>query len=210
MIKVKVLITMMLVLSVLGIVGCNALEPFELLSNSEFENAIEVALNKEIDEYKVRTLKSDTYMCDMLWYYDNFEISHNCELYSTTSSLYLYKYEDYRYYEHDTMENAREMFDDDYEQLTNIYGTPTIEYQGDDFGYFFFVTSATDYCEERFNNCSECLEVFESMFDIDNTSVYEGYYYSGSMVFYFYHFTDSDSELEEVNTFLDELGLPYM
>lgn len=204
--KVKMVIAIMLVMSImLGLIACDKTNLVKKISHSKFESVIEKTLGKDIKDYRLYTVSNTTYDCYMLSYTDNFEITHNCEL----SNSYLYPHERYLYYEHGSLEITREAFRNHVEVLEDLYGSPTIEHQEDDYGYAFYVIDAPEYCEDIFNECSECQELFNTVFDLENTSVYRGYYYSGTMEFYLYHFADSNSALEEIGRFLDELGLPH-
>lgn len=101
------------------------------------------------------------------------------------------------------------MFEDESWELEQYYGKPSIEYQEEEYGYVFYIIDARQYFRSRFSICSECQEEYETRFDLDNTFVYEGYYYYGSNMLYFYRFSDNDFKTEEIITILNELGLPH-
>ncbi len=205
--KVKTIIAIMLIMSIFfGIVGCNNIN-----IRANFETALEKALGRDVD------------LAEKLWVSPSvvtynpsglttgplmLELSHDCD-YSSGGRVGSNVYEEFFFFELKDAEDAQAMFEDESWELEQYYGKPSIEYQEEKYGYVFYIIDARQYFRSRFSICSECQEEHETRFDLDNTFVYEGYYYYGSDMLYFYRFSDKDFKTEEIITILNELGLPH-
>ena len=202
--KIKLIVSTILIVSVLfGLVGCK--KKFDEVTSEEFVNALEEVVGLNEEDIKIHDFDDPiyrhTYYVHSVALPDILELCH-----SAPPNLFL---EQYCFMEYEISVDARDYFENSFENAEEDYGPNASAYLEDDYGYIIYLTDGTEYYSNYGSYAEVTLAELESRFDED-VMLFGGIYYYESTVIVVERLSDNEEDIEETRDFLDALGLPHM
>lgn len=202
--KIKLIVSTILIVSVLfGLVGCK--KKLDEVTSEEFVNALEEVVGLSEEDIRIHDFDEPTYRHTYYWrdvsLPDILELCHG-----NPPSIWL---EGYSLREYENSVDARENFENSFENAEEDYGSNASVYLEDDYGYIIYLTDGTEYYSNYGSYTEVALAELESRFDED-VMLIGGIYYYESTVIEVERLSDNEEDIEETRDFLDELGLPHM
>jgi len=202
--KIKLIVSTILIISILfGIAGCK--NETDEVTSEEFVDALEEVVGLSEEDITIRNFNDPTYRHTL--YIREASLPDILELcHSSPPTIRLEKYS-LREYENSV--DAREYFENSFENAEEEYGSNASVYLEDDYGYIIYLTDGTEYYSNYGPYAEVALAELESRYD-EEVMLIGGIYYYESTVIVIERLSDDEEDIEETRDFLDALGLPHM